>query len=171
MSYYRMDDGGYAMVDPGTPLWWNAPVPSWGSNPYAAGPSRVGIGNPAETPVLAFPQASAGLGCPGCGPGVGQDPTAAQKYLTVGWGTVALAAAGSLLVGLLIGHYAGKRSKPKRMRRNPCGRRTTTPRRRYAANVRWSTRYKNQMPDSHFMYVSPGGRRVRTTRGTWSPVS
>lgn len=36
------------------------------------------------------------------------------------------------------------------------------------ANPRWSTKYKNQLPDSAFFYVAPGGRKVRTTRGTFT---
>jgi hypothetical protein len=144
MSYYPMN---YSMTDPGTPFWWNAPVPSWGMNPMAAGSRRVGVG---------------ALGRCGCA-AVGQDPRVAEdtaaKYEHATWGHVAFAAAGGLVVGLVIGHFAGKRSKTA-MRRNGRG--------SYTANARWSQRYKNQLPDSHFFYVAPGGRKVRTTRGTFT---
>ena len=135
MSYYAMD---YSMTDPGTPFWWNAPRPSWGSNPMAAGPRRVGVG-----------------GC-GCGAPIGQTRVAEDveaKYQQASWGHVALGVAGGLILGLLIGHVAGRKSAEKR---------------RYRANARWSRRYKNQLPDTHFFYVAPGGRKVRTSRGTYT---
>jgi len=93
---------------------------------------------------------------------VGQDPRVAEdveaKYQQASWGHVALGLAGGLIMGLLIGHIAGRRSAEKRRYRAN----------RYHANARWSRRYKNQLPDSHFFYVEPGGRKVRQKRGTFT---
>jgi len=150
-----MDNGGYAMTNPGTPGWQFAPVPGWGINPAAAGPPRVGVGaHPApiyQAAVNAF----------------GQDTRTATdietRYKQTSWGVVAASSAAGLLLGVFLGYVAGKKSKG--YRRNPSrgGRRKA---RGYRANVRWSTRYKNQLPDSAFLYVTPGGKKRRTKRGT-----
>jgi hypothetical protein len=69
--------------------------------------------------------------------------------------------------------------KGGKVKRRPAPRKAKTTRRRAAgrrpvtavclvANPRWSTKYKNQLPDSAFFYVAPGGRKVRTTRGTFT---
>lgn len=147
MSYYMMN---YQMTDPGTPGWQFAPYPSWGMNPAAAGPPRIGVG------------------CTTCPGGVGQErvaPDVESSYRTTSWGMVAAVGAGALLVGVFLGYVAGQRSKlkPNRPRRRRQARV-----RRYSANARWSTKYQNQMPDSHFAYVEPGGRKVRTKRGTFT---
>jgi len=97
MSYYPMD---YSMTNPGTPFWWNAPMPTWGTNPMTAGPQRVGVG-----------------GC-GCGSPVGQEPRVAEdveaKYQQATWGHVTLGVAGGLIMGLVIGHVAGRRAEKRR---------------------------------------------------------
>lgn len=250
MSYYMMD---YSMTNPGTPGWQFAPVPGWGANPQAAGPSRVGVG------------------CSCAGP-VGQDTRVATdiegRYNQTSYGMVAAVGAGALLLGVFLGYVAGKRAQKKltsnrrrrrSARRNPTyyfewkgggyntvtakdkreamrkarelgaprdvewGNKTIrtkgltpiagsfragtpqqirewerkwagmydnnpsrgrTPRARqrsrgmkakyseydtvveYTPNVRWSQRYKNQLPDSAFLYVAPGGRKMHTKRGT-----
>lgn len=142
MSYYSMD---YSMTDPGTPGWQFAPVPGWGANPLAAGPRRVGVGLGEEIRTAADIEGA---------------------YRQTSWGMVAAVGAGALLFGVFLGYVAGKRAKratPNRstLRRNGRGA-SRTP------NVRWSRKYKNQLPDSHFLYVAPGGRKVRTTRGTFT---
>lgn len=192
MSYYRMD---YGMTNPGTPGWQFAPVPGWGMNPAAAGPPRVGVGNAAETPMVVqgevpMPPFAPANGVLGAGHAIplnafGQDNerTATDiegRYKQTSWGLVAAVGAGALLLGLFLG-YVAKRSlranrrrlttnrrrsrlnprRRRRARRNPCGRSLT-------ANVRWSTKYKNQLPDSAFFYVGPGGRKKRTKRGTFT---
>lgn len=135
MSYYMMD---YSMTDPGTPGHQFAPYPSWGMNPAAAGPRRVGVGADSRT----------------------ADNTS-DAYKQTSWGVVAAASAGGIALGVLLGYLAAKRKsmRPNRSRRG---------RRRYTANVRWSRKYKNQLPDSHFAYVAPGGHKVRTKRGTFT---
>lgn len=89
MSYYEMS---LIPIQQGTPGWQDAPVPSWGVNPLNAGPPRVGIG------------------CPG---GCGADEA---DYNRTTWGHVAAAAAGALVVGLLVGYYAGKPKMAKNRR-------------------------------------------------------
>lgn len=172
MSYYQMD---YSMTNPGTPGWQFAPVPGWGANPAAAGPRRVGVG-----------------GC-GCGGGVGQDTRVATdiegRYNQTSYGMVAAVGAGALLLGVFLGYVAGKKAQKKMTanrrrkltrnaarRRRPSARQTSTGMKakyaewhdviEYTPNVRWSTRYKNQLPDSAFLYVAPGGRKMHTKRGT-----
>jgi hypothetical protein len=44
MSYYAMTDDMYRPPYPANPDWASAPVPGWGTNPYRAGPARVGVG-------------------------------------------------------------------------------------------------------------------------------
>lgn len=90
----------YIPIEQTSPGWQSSPVPTWGGNPMHAGPRRVGVGC-----------GPTGCGCGGCGVGA-DDP-----YKEVGWGMVAAAAAGSLLVGLLIGHAAGKRKFAANRRR------------------------------------------------------
>ncbi len=147
MSYYMMD---YSMTNPGTPGWQFAPVPGWGVNPAAAGPRRVGVGQDARTA-----------------------PDLEGRYSQTSYGMVAAVGAGALLLGVFLGYVAGKRAQKRttaNYRRNSTKRRTSTRRNRsrLTANVRWSTKYKNQLPDSAFFYVAPGGRKERTTRGTFT---
>lgn len=146
---------------PYLPGWQLSPVPGWGNNPANAGPRRIAVGSETPLPIDLPPQAAAGLGIPpqaaaglGC-PGVGCAGRVGQaegdKYRQTSWGIVAAVAAGGLLVGLMIGYAAGKRAKMRPNRRG----------RAYSPNARWSTRYKNRLPDSHFLYVAPGGRKER----------
>ncbi len=130
----------YSMTNPGTPGESTAPVPGWGMNPAAAGPRRVGIGQRAAEDIEG-------------------------RYKQTSWGMVAAAGAGGVALGLFLGYLAGQR---KRMTPNRRRRSSQRRRRSYAANARWSTKYKNQLPDSHFAYVEPGGRKVRTKRGTFT---
>lgn len=148
MSYYQMD---YSMTNPGTPGWQFAPVPGWGANPAAAGPARVG------------------MGCPGgCRGGVGEEPRTATdiqgRYSQTSYGVVASVGAGALLLGVFLGYLAGKRAKK---RATPNGRLRRNGRRGVTANARWSRKYKNQLPDSAFLYVGPG-QKTRTRRGTFT---
>lgn len=173
MSYYLMD---YGMTNPGTAGWQYAPVPSWGSNPAAAGPPRVGVGLSAEHITEVMPPQAAtnglppqaatnGIGCPclGLGQEARSAPDIEGRYQQTSWGMVAAVAAGAVALGVFLGYAAGKRAKLR-----PNTHRRSRSRRRLSPNVRWSRKYKNQLPDSAFLYVAPGGRKVRTRRGTFT---
>ncbi len=43
-SYYAMTSDMYRPPPAATPGWQFGPVPGWGTNPYRAGPKRVGVG-------------------------------------------------------------------------------------------------------------------------------
>lgn len=108
MSYYQMPNNGlsagyYQQLPVGTPLWQEAPVPGWGVNPMRAGPERVGVGayaTPTCGPCGAYsddvPLNSAVL--PRYAP-IGADASSEQTT----YGMVALAAAGSIVLGLAFG--------------------------------------------------------------------
>lgn len=106
-SFYDVPQNDYHELPSGTPGWQFAPVPGWGTNPYRAGPRRVGVGAlyadgrvPANQAVLPRYAPIDGLGCPCAGP-VGQ--TATDSYRETTWGHVMFAAAGGIVVGLLFG--------------------------------------------------------------------
>ena len=137
MSFYPMD---YGATNPGTPGWQFSPVPGWGMNPAAAGPSRVGVGLSAEHPDhirldmppqasangmgMMPPQASAnGFGCPCLGVGQVVAPDIEGRYKQTSWGMLAAVAAGALAVGVFLGYTAGKRKRG--LSANPTRRRTT----------------------------------------------
>lgn len=117
MSYYIMPNNGlsagyYQQLPVATPLWQEAPVPGWGVNPLRAGPPRVGVGAYA-TPV----------GCGSCGDDVPLNSAVLPKYAPIGadasseqasYGTVALVAAGGIVLGLVFGwlYFSNKKMTP-----------------------------------------------------------
>lgn len=120
-------------LDPGViPNWQQKPVPAWSVNPFHAGPRRVGVGLlPPQAAAglgatirqrgIPLHFAEAGLGCGGrCGGGAGAAPEeeGEDKYTTTTWGHVAGGAAVALVVGLLIGFAAGKKSPKAKYSRN-----------------------------------------------------
>jgi hypothetical protein len=180
MSYYMMD---YSMTNPGTPGWQFAPVPGWGANPLAAGPRRVGVGQDNGTRTAAdiegrYAQTSWGMVA-----AVGAGALLFGVFL----GYVAGKRAQKKLTAnrrRRLGSHANQRKfdikEGKVKRRRAPAKRKTTARPGAAkgkqpltavclvANPRWSARYKNQLPDSAFLYVAPGGRKIRTKRGTFT---
>lgn len=101
MSYYGTPERQYYVMPPeGTPGWQFAPVPGWGKNPDRAGPPRVGVG-----------------GC-ACGP-VGEDEdedVEIEVEEEPDWGPVVIGVGAGLLVGLVLGHAAGKKSRARFVR-------------------------------------------------------
>ncbi len=108
MSYYQMPNNGlsagyYQQLPAATPLWQEAPVPGWGTNPLRAGPPRVGVGAYAS---------------PACGPcgaysdDVPLNSAVLPQYVPIGadagseqtsYGVVALGVAGGIILGLAFG--------------------------------------------------------------------
>jgi hypothetical protein len=154
-------------LDPGViPNWQQKPVPAWSVNPFHAGPRRVGVG-------ALPPQAAAGLGngiplrfaeagLGGCGGRCGGQGAAPveegeDKYTTTTWGHVAAGAAAALVVGLLIGFAAGKKSPKARYSRNS--------RRIFRVN-RSSPRSSKALPTSARARL-PGSAFVYPEERTW----
>lgn len=89
MSYYNTPESQYYVLpQEGTPGWQFAPVPGWGKNPLRAGPPRVGVGDSPD-----------GLGAEG------------DQYVEATMGHVALAGAGGMIVGAILGFAAGQRRR------------------------------------------------------------
>ena len=124
MSFYNVVPSDYHEGPAGTPGWADAPVPGWGINPFRAGPVRVGVGmfglglgqigdyyRPGGVPGndLVLPR-YAPLG--GCGCGVGMPFGAVEdQYRETSWGTVMLAGAGGIALGVLFGFAWWQRPK------------------------------------------------------------
>jgi hypothetical protein len=101
MSYYALPNDGlsagyYQQLPEVTPLWQEAPVPGWGTNPMRAGPSRVGVGAYATPACGACGDYSDVL--PRYAP-IGADASAEQTS----YGVVALGIAGGIVLGLVFG--------------------------------------------------------------------
>lgn len=89
------------------PYFSNSPEPGWGLNPAAAGPLLVGVG------------CAGGCGCGGGCNGIGVDEPAPPETGTPSWlGYAALAAAGGLVIGLVVGYAAGQNAPRGRYRAN-----------------------------------------------------
>lgn len=106
-SFFDVPMADYHEKASGTPGWQFAPVPGWGTNPYRAGPARVGVGAafspgivPANQNVLPHYAPLGGCGCGGRAP-VGQ--TAADSYKETSYGHLMLGMAGGIAVGVLFG--------------------------------------------------------------------
>jgi len=107
MSLYTVTDDMYREGPAGTPGWQHAPVPGWGTNPYRAGPRRVGVGEYYEASTVAVNQAVlpryaplSGCGCSGASIGAIES----DQYNETTWGHVMLAAAGGIVMGVLFGY-------------------------------------------------------------------
>lgn len=160
MSYHP---ASYLTTRPGQAVIWAVnPEPHLAANPQAAGPRRVGVGryfgDDYDTAAVN------GLGCAGgCGGRLG---AAGDDYAETSWGMVAMVAAGALLTGLIVGWAAkGASAAPKRRYRS------NRRRRRHRSNAKWSTAYKNSLPDSAFLYVDKSRVKYRDRQGRSHPLS
>lgn len=88
-----------------SPFFSNSPEPTWGFNPAAAGPRFVGVG-------------CGDTGCCGGCAGMGVDEPAPTGGTPSWLGYAALAGAGGILFGLIIGYAAGQAAPKGRYRMN-----------------------------------------------------
>jgi hypothetical protein len=112
MSYHA---ASFRMTHPGQVVLWPVnPEPHLAVNPYAAGPSVVGVGR-----FFGDDYDTAAVNGLGCGGGCGGQGAVEDDYAQTSWGMVALTAAGSLITGLIIGWAAkgSQRHRPNRRRR------------------------------------------------------
>lgn len=117
---------------------YHAGAPGWSRAPFPGWGQNPALRGPAR---LGVHGCAGECGCGGCGQVGGGVP----------WGTVALVGGAALLGWVIL------RSM-----------RSYQPNRRHRRNAKWSRAYKNRLPDAAFLYIAPGGRKVRRGGKTYT---
>lgn len=143
MSYDNVKPAFYEMFQPGMP--WHAGSTGWTKAPYPGwgnNPNRVGPAYLAVNGLGAYYAEKPNLAIHG----LGQKAAPDMRGVVIAM----LAIAGAFTLGALV--LAPKKRHAKNYRRNR----------------RWSSKYKDSLPDSAFLYVEPGGEKVRVDGKTYT---